>query len=241
MSPSPQTNLDELPETILIDNPDADIILCSCDHHEFRVPKLYIAKISTVLRKVIQSTCDSAHAQASLPSIRLSESGVILSSLLTFILPMPPILPPTIEQAMELLSASEKYEMDSISSHVRGKLALQNPTFIRSETAFQVYSLAQKYGLRQEALQAARTALAFPITIEDLEGKLDIMPVAYLCELWKFYQRVRVNLKSDLPLLGVTSAVGTLKDLSCSTPAWINEYIASIGESPPSSISRNFT
>ncbi|KAI0253674.1 hypothetical protein BJV78DRAFT_1280734 [Lactifluus subvellereus] len=181
-SSPPQTSLDELPKTVLIDDPDADIILCSCDHQEFRVPKLYIVKISPVLREVVQSTCDSAHAQASLPSFHLSESGVILSSLLTFILPMPPVLPPTIEQSMELLSVSQKYEMDSISSHVREKLALHNPPFLRSETAFQVYSLAQKYGLRQEALQAACMALTFPITIEDLEDKLDIMPGAYL---WK--------------------------------------------------------
>ena len=190
MSPSPQTNLDELPEAVLIDNPDADIILCSSDHQEFCVPKLYITKVSPMLRQVIQSTCDATPAQVSLPSIHLSKSSAILARLLTFIFPMPTVPPPTIEQSMELLSVSEKYKMESISSHVRGNLALQYPPFIHSETAFQVYSLAQKYELHQEAHQAACLALTFPITIEDLEDKLNIMPGTYLYELWIFYQKV---------------------------------------------------
>ena len=38
---SPPSNFDEIPENPLFDDPDADIILRSCDHREFRVLKLY--------------------------------------------------------------------------------------------------------------------------------------------------------------------------------------------------------
>lgn len=35
----------------------------------------------------------------------------IISSLLTFLFPVPPVLPPTIEETLELLSMAQKYQM----------------------------------------------------------------------------------------------------------------------------------
>ena len=43
----------------LFDDPEADIILRSCDHREFRLLKVYIVKVSPVLRDLIQSASDS--------------------------------------------------------------------------------------------------------------------------------------------------------------------------------------
>ena len=170
--PSPPTYSDEFLENLRFEDPDADIILCSCDHQEFRVLKLYLIKVSPVLGELIQSASSSHHANATklLPSIHLSDSGAILSSLLTFVLPIPPLLPSTIEQTMMLLSAAQKYQMDPILSHIRAVVGSQDPPFIRPETAFRVYSLAQTYGLRQEALHAARTTLNFPFTLQDLSS-----------------------------------------------------------------------
>jgi hypothetical protein len=65
----------------------------------------------------------------------------------------------TVEQTMELLSVAQEYEMGVVLTHIRNHIALQTPSFIREETAFLVYSLAQKYGLRTEALQAAKSTL----------------------------------------------------------------------------------
>ena len=49
---------------------------------------------------------------------------------------------------MELLSVAQMYKMDVVLTHIRNHLARQEPSFIREETAFQLYSVAQKYGLR---------------------------------------------------------------------------------------------
>ncbi|KAF8484060.1 hypothetical protein DFH94DRAFT_626150 [Russula ochroleuca] len=223
----------------ILDDPDADIILCSCDHRKFRVLKLYITKVSPVLREQIQSasTSHAANPTSPLPSVQLSDSGVILSSLLTFILPMLPVLPSTLEHTIVLLSAAQKYQMDSILCGIRAMIALQDPPLIRPETAFKVYSLSRMHGLRQEALQAARTTLTFPFTFEDLEDELESIHVIYLYELWKYYQSVRTHLKSDLEAFRATG----MPALTCppcgrntrhGARVWLDAYVASITESP---------
>ena len=84
------------PPGLLLDDPDADVILRSCDLQEFRLLKIYLIKNSPVFSELIQSAAinvgvpDSSpplHAGA-LPYIQLSESGAIISSLLSFILPV---------------------------------------------------------------------------------------------------------------------------------------------------------
>ena len=80
---------------------------------------------------------------------------------------------------MELLSAAQKYQMATALVHIRGSVAQQNLLPTRLEPALRIYALAQKYGLRQEALQTARTISKYPMTIEDFD-KLDIMPGASL-------------------------------------------------------------
>ncbi|SRR6266702_436719 len=237
-SPSPRSHLnpDTPPELVLPDDPDADIILRSCDIQEFRVLKIYLIKNSPVLSELMESPT-SLHAGA-LPYIQLSENGTILSSLLSFILPVPSILPPTTEQIIELVSVAQKYEMTPTLAHIRETITSLDPPFILPETAFHIYTLAQRYGLGQEVVRAARMALTFPITLEVLEDKLDIMSSAYLHILWRYYQRVRINLRSDLTAFRTNGAHSTLAGLTCSTvtssgiPNWLDDYIASIGEDP---------
>lgn len=201
-SPSATSTSDIFPENLLFDDPDADIIVQSCDHHEFRLLKLHIIQVSPVLqpedRLQSASSSHAKNATASLPSIQLSESGATLSYLLTFILPMVPIIPSTIEQTMILLWTAQKYKMDPILSRIRAVLTSQDPPFIRPETAFQVYSLAQTYGLRQEVLQAARSALSRPFNLEDLEDVLDTLRGSYLRELRMYHHRVQTHLANDL-------------------------------------------
>jgi len=139
---------------------------------------------------------------------------------------------------MELLSVAQKYKMNSTLAHIRGAVASQDPPFIRPETAFHIYSIAQGYGLGQEVVRAARMALTFPMTVQGLENKFDTMPGAHLRVLWKYYQRVRINLRSDLQVFRTHGVRSTLAGLTCQTPnssgipTWIDSYIASIGEDP---------
>ncbi|KAH8995924.1 hypothetical protein EDB92DRAFT_1942811 [Lactarius akahatsu] len=131
------------------------------DSCEIRVPELYTSKFSPVLGAPIRDAFNStipANADASLQAVQLPESGAIFISLLSFVFPLSPTLPPTsaIEVTMELLSAAQKYEMSTVLTYIRLCLTQRDPPFIRDDNAFHVYSLAQKYGLRQEAVNAAQ-------------------------------------------------------------------------------------
>ncbi|KAH9020947.1 hypothetical protein EDB85DRAFT_2001975 [Lactarius pseudohatsudake] len=246
-SPQCHPNPDTPPKLSLFDDPDADIVIQSCDLREFRVLKLDVIRNSPVLGDLIQSaTIDSSGSSTSthaegLPCVQLPENRGILSSLLSFILPVPPILPPTAEKIMKLLSVAQKYQMTRALAHIRGAVASQDPPFIRPETAFHIFSLAQKYGLGQEVVRAARIALTFPMTIEDLEDKLDTIHGAHLHILWKYHQSIRISMRSDLTEFRTSGAHGTLVGLTCQTgtsavngtiPGWVDDYIASIGEDP---------
>jgi len=230
---SPPSNSREIPENSLFDDPDADIILRSCDHREFRVLKHNVIRASPVLQENIQSALSSptpTTTLVSLPSVQLSDSGATLSSLLSFILPMPSVLPSTIEQTMLLLSAAQKYQMVFIMSSIRAVIASQDPPFIRQETALQVYSLAQTHGLRQEALHAARTTLASSFTLEGLEDKL-ATPLVDLRGLWKYHHRVRTYLADDLRAFKTTGVPSEMAGQPCRCQ-WLGEYIDSIAKSP---------
>jgi hypothetical protein len=138
---------------------------------------------------------------------------------------------------MELLSVAQVYKMDVVLTHIRGQISQQEPPFIREETAFLIYSLAQKHGLRTEALNAARCTLSFAsMTIEGLakEDKLDMMPGAFLHELWKYHRKVQSNLTTDLNEFRRSNArmmLGDLRRLQRSTsgsPYWLDKYIFDI-------------
>ena len=243
-------------ENLLFDYPGADVILRSRDSYEFRVLKLYIVHSSPILgEKLLLSPnpqpeatasaipADSAKSNieritANVPSVvQLPVDGAILLSLLSYIFPVPPILPSTEAQIMELLSVAHMYKMDVVMTHIRNHIAKQEPPFIREETAFLIYSLAQKHRLRTEALQAARCTLSFSsLTIEDLaeRDKLDLMPGASLHELWKYHRRVRSNLTSDLEEFRSSDAPTMLGDFGCDVPTnsgvlyWVDSYISDI-------------
>jgi hypothetical protein len=226
---------------LLFDYPGADIILRSQDCYHFRVPKASIINSSLILSKLIQKNSDSpddANPEASLPVVRLPESGEILHCLLTFIFLVTPLVPSTPEEIMELLFVAQKYQIGTALTHIRGSIARQNSLPTRLEPALHIYALAQKYGLRPEALQTARTILNYPMTIEDFGNKLDIMSGASLYELWKYHERVRAILSSDLTELRRTCAHGTITGVLCTelgsshVPKWLDQYIESIGKTP---------
>jgi BTB/POZ domain len=226
---------------ILLDYPGADIILRSQDSHHLQVPKLFIIHNSPVLNELVQRTLDSpgdANAEASLPVVQLPESGKILRYLLTFILPLFPAIPPTHEETMELLSVAQKYQMETVLVHIRGIIARQSPLPTHLEPALHIYALAQRYGLRPEALQSARTILKHSMTIEDLEDKLEIMPGASLYELWRYHERVQTVLAEDLTEFRGFGARGTITGLQCTAlsssqiPLWLDQYIESIAKTP---------
>ena len=227
---------------LLFDHPGADIVLCSQNSYHFRVPKIYIANSSPILGELIHETSNSpgdADAEASLPVVQLPEGSEILRCLLTFILPVTPLLPSTSKVIMELLSVAQKYEMETALTHIRGCVARQNSLPTRLEPALHIYALAQTYGLRPEALQAAQVILLKQsMTIQGFSDNLDIMSGASLYELRKYYERVRDILVLDLAEFRMSCARGTITGLCCTElslsqiPCWLDQYIQSIGDAP---------
>ncbi|KAN0137903.1 hypothetical protein V8E53_004387 [Lactarius tabidus] len=249
-SPDPLAPNEAVDETLHFNYPGSDIILRSCDSYNFRLLKLYIELSSPVLRKLIQSVSNTSGApndgkeQESLPVVKLPERKATLYSLLTFIFPATPALPPTAESIMELLAVAQKYQMDSVLSHIRGAVAQKDPPFIRPETAFHIYCLAQHHELYKEVVQAARVTFRLPMVIEDLGDRLDSagMTGAYLHELRKHHERVRTDLRSALLQFRSFGLPNDVKSLLCRNPGaynydglfphWINDYINSIAEAP---------
>jgi hypothetical protein len=232
---------DEPLANLLFDFPGADIILRSQDSHHFRVPKTSIINNSPILGELIRRNLDAAgdaNSEASLPVVQLPEIGEIIHCLLTFIFPVTPLLSSTPEKIMELLSVAQKYQMETALTHIRGSIARRNSLPTRLEPALRIYALAQKFGLRQEVLQTSRAILKHPMTIEDFDGNLDIMPGAYLYELWRYHERVRAILASDLSEFTVSGARGTISGLRCielsssQIPRWLDHYVESVGKSP---------
>ncbi|SRR5258708_5955139 len=225
----------------LFDYPGADLILRSLDLHDFRVPNIYIAGSSIVLDELIQKYLDfpgASHAEGSLPVVQLPERGKVLHKLLTFILPEAPLVPSTPEETMELLSVAQKYQMNSVLVRIRAIIAQHYPLPTRLKPVLRIYSLAQKYGLRQEALRAARIIGNYPMTLEDYDNKFDVVPCAPLFELWKYHEKSRAILASDLATFKVSSARGIMTGIGCREssshhiPSWLDQYIESIGNAP---------
>ncbi|KAH9053903.1 hypothetical protein EDB87DRAFT_1689682 [Lactarius vividus] len=207
---------------------------------------------STFVPRYFESSSEAFQTLRVSPTVRfrwssLQERKTTLYSILTFIFPVAPVLPSTTEEILELLAVAQKYQMDSVMTHIRGSIARQDAPFIRPETALHVYFLAQEHELRQEALQAARVTLRLPMTIEGLEDKLDFpgMTGAYLHELWKYHQQVRTDLKSGvLEFKNSGLPYDLKKDLRCiprrptlqssrfSFPRWLDDFIGSIAETP---------
>ena len=242
-------------EDLLFDYPDADVILRSLDSHDFRVLKMYIVHSSPVLREKIsisptpqpeptppipaEPAVEGAAAAANtLCVVQLPVEGAILFSLLTHIFPVPPVLPSTVEQVMELLSVAQQYKMDVVLTHIRNHIARREPPLIRRETSPVVYFLSLKYGLHPEALQAARCTLSLgTLTFGGLAkgDVLDKMPGAFLHELWKYHLRVRSNLSLDLKEFEMSGVPTILGESSCvsltdsSIPSWLKNYLSTIG------------
>ena len=249
-SPAPANEVfPDSEDTFHFDHPSPDIVLRSYDSSNFPVPKVYIVNSSPILKELIRSISNisdvsNGESQEPLPVVQLPESGATIRRLLTFIFPIVPIVPSTPEEIMELLAAAKKYQMDSVLSHIRGITARQDPPFIRPETAFRVYFLAQKHELLQEALQAARVTLRLPMVIEDLGDKLNFpgMTGAYLHELWKYHKRIRTDLKTGVLEYKNSGLPEDVKGLRChdeynngdlnSFPRWLDNYIDAIAETP---------
>jgi hypothetical protein len=128
--------------------------------------------------------------------------------------------------------------MGSVQSRIRDRITRSHPLPTHLEPALRIYSIAQEHGLRVEALQTAQKILNYPMTIEGFDNKLNIMSGASLYELWKYHEKVRATLASDLTEFRESGARGTMSGVRClehsssQIPRWLDQYIESIGDAP---------
>ena len=150
------------------------------------------------------------------------------------------VLPPTMEQILELLSVAQKYEMTTTLTRIRDCLSRRDSSIICAETALHVYSLAWNYGLLEEKILAATETLEIPMTIDAYEDKLDLISIPALCELWDYREQVRDNLSSEF-YKGVSNSevFQCLTKLVCveisrssKIPLWLDNYLRTIPEDP---------
>ena len=144
-------------------------------------------------------------------------------------------LPPTLDQILELLYVAQKYQMSSILARIRD-CASRCPNLICTKNALRVYSLAWGYGLLEETLLAAEKALEIPMTIDNFEDKLDVIPIPALCQLWKYRQKVLDDLNVNFyTRLSDSGAYQSLVNIDCvektgssNSPFWLDDYLNSI-------------
>ena len=178
--------------------------------------------------------------------VQLAENRATISSLLTFVFPVIPILPPTIEQILQLLSVAEKYEMATVLIRIRDFASRRDPPLICRQTALKVYSLARKNGLLRETLEAAEETLKYPMTtIQDIESEdelqLDMITGVALYELWQYRRRVLENLDTNISERSELCQILFNTDRDCEKtsedsdiPLWLDEYIDTVLEDPAS-------
>ena len=135
---------------------------------------------------------------------------------------------------------AQTYEMTTTLSRIRDCASRRDPSFICSKTALHVYSLAWKYGLLEETLLAAEETLKIPMTIDNFEVKLELIPIPALCQLWKYRQKVLDYLSTNFYIgLSSSEAHRTLVNMNCveknkssNVPLWLDHYLNSILRDP---------
>jgi hypothetical protein len=239
--PERSSNGDKSSTKKLLDYQDADVVICSSDACEFHVPKVFLTKSSLKLDSLIHTaSCPSettkpVDTETPIPVVHLPEGSTVIYSLLSFMLPISPVLPPTLEETMELLSVAQRYDLAHVLVHIRGSVALKDPPLVNKNNALHVYSLARTYCLHREMVQAARITLKFTLTFENLQDKLDLVPSDHLHELWRYHQRVKASLMGttgEFRDSGACAVFGGCALGSYQIPRWINDYILSMAATP---------
>ena len=122
-----------------------------------------------------------------LPVIQLSEDAGLLNSLVSFLYPIRrPIKPGSYEKVFALLAACQKYDMESVQSHIRDQVKRGTfPAPVKAQ-AFNAYAIASSMGLSPEMDYAARLTLGQPMTFESLGEGLRSFKGQALCELVRY-------------------------------------------------------
>ncbi|KAH9066086.1 hypothetical protein EDB83DRAFT_2675025 [Lactarius deliciosus] len=183
-------NSDPSSVSLVLDLPDANIIVRSSDRVNFRVHKSVFAVSSPFFRDLLSlpqppddELVDGLHV------IQLSEDADLLSSLVSLHYPISPVIPSSYEKVFTLLAACQKYDMESVQSNIRDGIKLGRfPAPVEAE-AFRACAIAGSMGLDPELEDAARLTLGYPMTFESLGEQLRSFKGRSLCDLIRYRKR----------------------------------------------------
>ena len=182
-------NSDPLLVPLCLDIPDADIILRSSDQVNFRVHKSVLALSSPFFKDLLSLPQPrDEEVVDGLQVVHLSEDADLLCSLVSFLYPVPPVMPQagSYERVFALLAACQKYEMVSIQSHIRAEVTRGTfPSPVQTE-AFSAYAIASSMQLVPEKEHAARLTLGQPMTFESLGEGFRPFKGRALCDLVRY-------------------------------------------------------
>jgi len=166
---------------------DADLIIRSSDQVDFHVHQCTLGMASVVFEDMFTVPGPSPQEQGqNKPVINLVEDSNTLHRLLTMLYPIEHSTPKTLEDALSLLAACQKYQMDSTITRIRYLLKDHEPPLFTVQNSFQVYGVTRRYHLKEEALVAARLTLERPLDFDECGEDLRFISGADLIKLWRY-------------------------------------------------------
>jgi len=169
------------------DRGDSDMTIRSCDQVDFQVHKAILGIASAAFEDMFTAPGPSPHGQGQVKQlIYLTEDSKTLLHLLSMTYPMDPIVPDTLEDCLSLLSACQKYQMDSTATRIRVLIRARTPPLFTAENSFRAYGIASRYHLGEEALLSARLTLERLMTFEVCGEDLRFISGADLFRLYGY-------------------------------------------------------
>ena len=169
---------------LCLDIPDANFILQSSDHVNFRVHKSVLAMSSPFFQDLLslpQPPLDEL--VDGLPVLHVPEDSDLLNSLVSLLYPIHRVKPGPYQKVFALLAACHKYDMEPIQRYIRDEVKRGTfPAPVKSE-AFSAYALASSMGLGPEMEHAAGLTLRQVMTFKSLGETLRQFRGPALCEL----------------------------------------------------------
>jgi BTB/POZ domain len=176
---------------------EADVIIQSSDHVNFRVHKLILAS-SQFFKDMfsLPQPPDAGEFVDGLPVAHLPEDAELIRALITILYPIPSQIPVSYDDTLALLGLAKKYDMDGVGSAIRAELCYKKLPVLVGPQAFRAYAIASNHRLIPEMDSAARRTLDFPMTFKYLGEQLELFKGWALGDLACFRRLCRDNLVS---------------------------------------------
>ena len=171
---------------------DADVILQSSDNANFRVHKAVLSESSLFFSNMF-SLAQPADDEIvnGFPVVRLPENAELLHSLVTMLYPIPSVIPNSYDKVLDLLAASQKYEMAAIQSSIRAEVRCKIYSTLTGNGSFHADAIASSKRLDPEIESIARLTLDWPMTFESIGDDVGLFDGWALRDLARYRKRCR--------------------------------------------------